>query len=147
MFSRLRMRLSQNYHEAYERDRRWMMQFDIATLEKFVWPLLVGFICLNFLDVYTTTLGLTFGQAFHEQNPLASILFDRQFQGYLIAIAFKYLPLIPLFYLAFVRDRTGEHAMQIRMLKFSAVIALAGADIYLFYVVGIHNLQSLLSLR
>jgi hypothetical protein len=123
-----------------------MMQFDVTTLEKFAWPLLVGFVCLNFLDVYTTTLGLTFGSAFHEQNPLASILFDKQFQGYLLAIIFKYLPLIPLFYLAFITDKSGKHAIQIRMLKLSAVIALAGADIYLFYVVGIHNMQSLLSL-
>ena len=123
-----------------------MAQFEVSTLEKYAWPLLVGFICLNFLDVYQTTLAMTQGAAFHEENPLAAMFFDRQFQGYLTAIAFKYLPLIPFFFLVFVRDRTGVHGTQIKTLKFAAIVALAGANVYLVYVVGIHNLQSLLAL-
>jgi len=120
------------------------MQFDLATLQKFAWPLLVGFICLNFLDVYTTTLAFNFGPLFHEENPLAAALFDQRFQGYLIALLFKYLPMIPLFYIVFVQDKGGKHAMQVRMLKLAAVVALAGADVLLFYVVGINNLQAIL---
>ena len=137
--------MASHYRTVYDRDRKWMMQFDLGTLEKFAWPLFIGFICLNFLDVYTTTLAMNFGPLFHEENPLAAAFFDRQFQGYLLALAFKYLPMIPLFFIVFVQDRSGKYALQIRMLKLAAVIALAAADIILFYVVGINNLHALLS--
>jgi len=130
--------------DAYERDRRWIMQFDVVTMDKFLWPLLVAFICLNFLDVYSTILAMTYGPLFHEQNPLASMLFSQKFQGYLTALVFKYLPLVPMFYIVFATDKSGRHEVQIRLVKFTAVVALTGANILLFYVVGIHNLQSLL---
>jgi hypothetical protein len=138
--------MASHYKSVYERDKKWIMQFEVATLEKFAWPLLIGFICLNFLDVYSTTLAMTKAGLFHEENPIASVLFNHQFQGYLVAIVFKYLPLIPFFFIVFVRDRSGRHEVQIRIIKFSAVVALAGADVLLFYIVGIHNLQSLLAL-
>jgi hypothetical protein len=121
-----------------------MMELPLGTIERFTFPLLVGFVCLNFLDVYTTTLAMTYGSAFRELNPVAALLFDKQFQGYLVAIAFKYLPLIPILYIVFVGDESGRHETQIRTLKFTALVVLAGADIYLLYVVGIHNFQSLL---
>lgn len=137
--------MSSHYRAVYERDKRWIMQFDLGTLQKFVWPLFVAFVCLNFLDVYTTTIAFNFGPLFHEENPLAAALFNQAFDGYLLALAFKYLPMIPLFYLVFVKTKPGRHEMQIRMLKLAAVVSLAGADILLFYVVGINNLQALLS--
>jgi Domain of unknown function (DUF5658) len=121
------------------------MQFNLETLQKFAGLLFVGYVCLNFLDVYATTLAFSYGALFHEENPLAAALFGQHFEGYLLALLFKYLPMIPLFYLVFVKDKAGKHQMEVRMLKLSAVIALAGADLFLFYVVGIHNLQALLS--
>ena len=129
----------------YERDRLWMMQFDIATLQKFAWPLFTAFVCLNFLDVYTTTLAFNFGPLFHEENPLAAALFDKQFQGYVLALVFKYLPILPLFYLVFVQDKHGKHQLEIRMVKLAVVITLAAADLFLLYVVGINNLHALLA--
>ena len=129
----------------HERDKRWILQLDVTTLQRFVWPLFIGFVCLNFLEVYTTTLALNFGPLFHEQNPLAAALFDRQFQGYLLALVFKYLPMVPLFYIVFVQDKAGKHQVEIRTVKLAAVVALAAADMFLLYVVGIHNLQALLS--
>ena len=129
----------------YERDRLWMMQFDIATLQKFAWPLFTAFVCLNFLEVYTTTLAFNFGPLFHEENPLAAALFDKQFQGYVLALVFKYLPILPLFYLVFVQDKHGKHQLEIRMVKLAVVITLAAADLFLLYVVGINNLHALLA--
>ena len=137
--------MSAHYRMVYERDKTWIMQFELSTLQKFAWPLFIGFVCLNFLDVYTTTLAFNFGPLFHEENPLAAALFDKQFQGYVIALILKYLPMLPLFYLVFVQDRHGRHQMQMRMLKLAVVVALAGADIFLFYVVGINNLHALLA--
>lgn len=145
--SRWKTRVADHYHQVYERDREWMMQLDVETLQKFIWPLFIGFVCLNFLDVYMTTLAFDFGPLFHEENPIAAAFFGWQFFGYLLALAFKYLPAIPLFYLVFVQDGTGAHQLEIRMLKLAGVVALAGADIFLFYVVGINNLQALLSVH
>ncbi len=143
--ARWRSRVAGHYKTVYERDRRWIMQFDVGTLQKFAWPLFVGFVCLTFLDVYTTTLAFNFGSLFHEENPLAAALFDLKFRGYLLALAFKYLPMVPLFYLVFMQDKEGRHPLQVRMVKLSAVVALTGADMLLFYVVGINNLHALLS--
>jgi hypothetical protein len=134
-----------HYRVVYERDRQWMMGFNVATLEKFAWPLFIGFLCLNFLDVYTTTLAFNFGPLFHEENPLAAALFNLQFQGYLLALLFKYLPTIPLFYIVFVKDGSRKHELQIRMLKLAGVIALVGADLLLLYIVGINNIGAFMS--
>jgi hypothetical protein len=134
-----------HYREVYARDREWIMRFDVGTLEKFAWPLFIGFLCLNFLDVYTTTLAFNFGPLFHEENPLAAALFNLQFQGYLLALLFKYLPTIPLFYIVFVKDGSRKHELQIRMLKLAGVIALVGADLLLLYIVGINNIGAFMS--
>jgi Domain of unknown function (DUF5658) len=134
-----------HYREVYARDRQWIMGFDVGTLEKFAWPLFIGFLCLNFLDVYTTTLAFNFGPLFHEENPLAAALFNLQFQGYLLALLFKYLPTIPLFYIVFVKDGSRKHELQIRMLKLAGVIALVGADLLLLYIVGINNIGAFMS--
>ncbi|MDG6990742.1 MAG: hypothetical protein JRM99_04890 [Nitrososphaerota archaeon] len=141
---RWKARLVWHYKMASERDKRWIMQLDLETLQEFVWPLFIGFVCLTFLDVYTTTLAFDFGPLFHEENPIAAALFNLQFQGYLLALAFKYLPMLPLFYLVFIQDKTGKHEMQVKTLKLAGLVTLAGADLFLFYVVGINNLHALL---
>jgi hypothetical protein len=144
LVSRLKSRLASHFREVNERDREWMMRFDLGTMQSFLWPLFVAFVCLNFLDVYTTTIAFSFGPLFHEENPIAAALFDGQFRGYLLALVFKYLPMIPLFYLVFVQDGNGEHRLQIRVVKLAALVALAGGDAFLFYIVGINNLHALL---
>jgi Domain of unknown function (DUF5658) len=110
-----------------------------------LWPLFVAYLCLNFLDVYTTTLAIGYGSLFHEANPLAAALFDRQFQGYLAALVLKYLPALPIFYVVFVRDPAGRHQFGIRIVKFSVLVALVGANLLLGYVVWVNNLPSILS--
>ena len=139
--------MARNYREAYARDRKWIMSLDLTLMNKIIWPLFVAFICLSFLDIYTTTLALNFAPLFYEQNPIASALFDKRFDGYLAALAWKYLPVIPLFYIVFVKDTEGRHQVGIRTVKFSALIALIGVDLLLFYIVGINNITALLNLR
>lgn len=144
---RIKHRLADHYHEAYNRDRHWIMSLDVELLNKIIWPLFIGFICLNFLDVYTTTLAMNFAPFFHEENPIAAAMFDKQFQGYVLALVFKYLPVVPLFYIVFVRDPQGKHTFAIKLVRFTALVTLCGADILLFYIVGIHNIESLLTIR
>ncbi len=142
--ARWRAKAASHYERVYARDREWIMQFNLGTMQNIIWPLFVAFICLNFLDVYTTTLAFTFGPLFHEMNPIAAGLFGGQFPGYLLALTFKYLPMVPLFYLVFVQG-DEKNAVQMRILKLAALVSLVGADALLFYVVGINNLSALLS--
>lgn len=138
--------LSDHFREVYERDRQWILQFDLKQLNDFIWPLFIAYLCLNFLDVYMTTLAMNFGPIFTEQNPLAAALFSRQFQGYLFALAFKYLPVLPIFYVVFATDPKNEHPFGLRLVKFSILVALVGMNAVLFYIVGVHNLESFLGL-
>ncbi len=82
---------------------------------------------------------------FKELNPIASALFSMRFDGFLIAIAFKYLPAIPLFYLVFARDSSGLHPFQIRLVRFVGLVALVAADGLLGYIVAWNNIPTLLS--
>ncbi len=84
------------------------------------------------------------GSIFLEHNPIASALFNLQFRGFLIALVFKYLPAIPLFYLVFLKDPHELHAYEVRLVKFAALAALCAADILLLYIVGINNIPTLL---
>jgi Domain of unknown function (DUF5658) len=131
-------------HEVYERDKKWILGLDTKLLNDFLFPLFIAYICLNFLDVYMTTLAMSFGPVFHEENPVAAALFDSSFRGYLLAIVLKYAPVLPIFYVVFSDNRSADHQFGMKLLKFSVLVALAGADLFLFYVVGVHNLVALM---
>ncbi len=134
------------FREAERRDKQFISQLNIRTLNNLLWPLYIGFICLNFLDIYSTLLALNSGEAFRELNPIAAVLFGYRFHGFLIATVFKYLPAIPLFYAVFSGDQRGNRVLEIRLVKFSGLIALIASDIILAYVVGINNIPELVKL-
>jgi len=122
------------------------MSLNIGLIEKLLVPLYIGFLCLDFLDVYSTLLALKATIDFHELNPIASTLFSMRFDGFLIAMIFKYLPAVPLFYLVFVKDPQNKHAFEIRLVRFVALVALVSIDIYLGYVVAWNNIPTLMAL-
>jgi Domain of unknown function (DUF5658) len=136
--------LADHMRQARERDRRFIMGLDLELMDKFLGPLFIAYLCLNFLDVYSTLLALRTA-LFRELNPIASTLFSLHFSGFLIAIALKYLPAIPLFYLTFVKDPHGRHPFQIRLVRFAALVALISADGLLGYIVAWNNIPTLLS--
>jgi hypothetical protein len=122
------------------------MSLNIGLIEKLLIPLYAGFLCLDFLDVYSTLLALkTTTMDFHELNPIASTLFSMRFDGFLIAMVFKYLPAIPLFYLVFVKDHDNKHPFEIRLIRFVALVALVAIDVYLGYVVAWNNIPTLMA--
>ena len=137
-------RLTDGIRRANERDKQFILGLDLDFLDKVVGPLYVGFLCLDFLDVYSTLLAIRSTFQFHELNPIASALFSMKFDGFLIAIAFKYLPAIPLFYLVFVKD-SGAHPFEIRLVRFVGLVALIAADALLGYIVAWNNIPTLLS--
>ncbi len=120
-----------------------VLGLNITLLNDILWPLFIGYLCLNFLDVYSTILALKAGPLFQERNMIAAALFSLQFRGFLIAMLLKYLPAIPLFYLVFLKDPLEIHPYEIRLVKFGALCALCAADLFLLYVVGINNIPLL----
>jgi len=131
-------------NEVRERDRKFIMQIDIKHINSLLWPLYIGFICLEFLDVYSTLVALRGSQVFLELNPIAGTLFSLRFGGFLLAMVLKYLPAVPLFYAVFVKDERGMHPYEIRLVKFIALVALLGADAIMLYVVVVNNLPLLI---
>ena len=117
------------------------MQF----IDKVLGPLYIAFLCLDFLDVYSTLLAIRSTFEFHELNPIASDLFSMKFDGFLIAMAFKYLPAIPLFYLVYAKENKPEHAFQIRLMRFVALVALIAAVGLLGYIVAWNNIPTLMA--
>ena len=138
-------RLTDGIRRANERDREFIMSLNLNFLDKALPPLYAAFLCLDFLDVYSTLLAMKSSFNFHELNPIASALFSMKFDGFLIAVAFKYLPAIPLFYLVYVRDSSGLHPFQIRMVRFVGLVSLVAADALLGYIVALNNIPILLA--
>ena len=144
-FSEWKESVVQDYRRKSERDKRWLMKLNVEFLNKLLWPLYVAFICLNFLDIYSTALAMTSGPAFYELNRFAAALFKLNFTGYLIAVALKFMPALPLFYAVFSKDPKNDHPIEIRVIKYAALVALIVGDMIYLYVVGVNNLPILLS--
>ncbi len=138
-------RLVDGIRRANERDRAFIMSLDMRFLDKVVAPLYVGFLCLDFLDVYSTLLAMRSTFDFRELNPIASALFSMRFDGFLIAMALKYLPAIPFFYLVYVKGPHELHPFEIRLVRFVALVSLVAADAVLGYIVAVNNIPILLS--
>lgn len=121
------------------------MSLDLRKLDNILWPLYVAFICLNFLDLYTTSFTMSNPAVFQERNILAVRLFAMDFQGFLFAILLKFAPTFPLFYAVFLKDPQNKHAHQIRLIKVSAIAALIAGDAFYAWVVLLNNIPVLLS--
>lgn len=135
----------EQYRLASERDKKWIASLNLARLNNILWPLYIGFICLNFLDIYTTSLALSNALVFQERNVLAARLFAMNFQGFLFALIVKFAPAFPLFYAVFLGDPKNKHAQQIRLIKVAAIFALVVGDIFYVWVVLLNNIPVLVS--
>ena len=135
----------EQYRLASERDKRWITSLDLRKIDDILWPLYIAFICLNFLDLYTTSLALSNALVFQERNILAARLFAMNFQGFLFALLIKFAPTFPLFYAVFLGDPENKHAYQIRLIKVAAVAALIVGDAFYVWVVLLNNIPVLLS--
>ena len=136
-------RLIEGIRRANERDRKFIMSLNLNLVEKILLPLFVTYLCLEFLDVYSTMLAIRNSLIFHELNPIASDLFSMRFGGFMLAMVFKYLPGVPLFYAVFVRDPENKHPFGLRMARFVALVSLVSIDAVLLYIVGWNNVPTL----
>jgi hypothetical protein len=131
--------MRERFAEARLRETKYLMSFDLPRLNNKLLILLSLFIVLNFFDAATTLLAINARPNFVELNPIASSLFRLDFPGFLLALTLKYVPAIPLIYATFLP--TDGRTMSIRVVKVSALIALAAADVFYVAVVGSNSLN------
>jgi len=122
----------------------WLNKLNLHALDSVLWPLLTAYLCLNFLDLYTTSIAIGGSQAFQEYNIIAAKLFSMKFGGFLLAIILKFAPVFPLFYAVFSSDRSGKHHLQIRVIKISALLTLVIGDTFYSAIVLLNNIPVLL---
>lgn len=135
MLENARKRMREKFNLARLRETRFLMSFEVASLNIKLAVLLLVFVGLSFLDVLSTLVAINTGPAFVELNPIASGLFGRDFPGFIAALTLKYIPLVPLGYATFAKD-TGQRPLAIRVVKVSTLVALAAADVFYLVVVG-----------
>jgi len=135
MFEKTRGRMRERMAAARIRETKFLMSFDLATVNRRLVILLSVLVTLCFLDVLTTLVALRLGPPFVELNPIASDLFRLDFPGFIVALTLKYIPIVPLAYVTALRT-DGRRAVALRVVKVSALITLIAADILYLAVVG-----------
>ena len=126
-------------------ERKFIYGLNMKLIQRLLWPLFAVFLLLAFADVLTTLIAFASGGGFVELNPFASRLFQLKLPGFILAYFMKYLAAIPLFYMISLKEQMGERGFEVRLLKFTALVVLVGADIYLGCIVLVNNLPSLLA--
>jgi hypothetical protein len=129
---------------AFFEEKSWIQKLDGSKLENLLWVLYILFLCLNFLDIFSTSLVIGPVQNFHEHNVLAARLFAMNFQGFLLALLLKFAPAFPLFYIVFLKDSGKNNSFQIRIVKISALFALIIGHSFYVGVVFFNNLPQLI---
>lgn len=123
-----RRALSDHFREVRERDTRWILQFNVGRLNRWLFPLLVALISLEFADVMLTLAALSVGPPLVELNPIASALFQRQFWGFVFALGLKYIPVLLIAYCVLIGD-WPTRPVRIRVLKLGVLVALIASVI------------------
>ena len=135
MLERERDRMREGYRKARVRETKFLMSFDVSKLNGRLVILLSLFIALNCFDAITTLVAISAGPNFVELNPIAASLFHLSFVGFVGALVLKYMPIVPLAYATHVKENPSR-PLAIRIVKVSAFVALAAADIFYLGVVG-----------
>ena len=136
----------QRYREIRERETKWIMQLDVKRMNRILIPLFLALVLLDFLDVSFTVSALYQGAAFMEFNRVAAALFDLKFWGFILALVFKYVILLPIAYGVHLSERSNR-PVQVRVIKLGTLAGLVGADILMAYIVAADGFNLLYYLR
>ena len=122
------------------RETKFLMSFDLVRVNKWLLILLAVFVALNFFDAFTTLLAIQAGPIFVEHNPIVARLFQLDFAGFVVALVLKYMPVLPLAYATFIGVKESR-GLGLRIVKVSAFMALAAADLFYVFVVSSNSLN------
>lgn len=131
-----------NYTGVKERDERWLMRIDFGRVRMTLFALFAVYVMLNLFDIITTLTAISNGSLFTELNPIAHGLFGLQFSGFILAMVFKFAPVLPLGYGVFVSE-SGKNQIHVRTVKLGVLVTLGAADVLLAVFVA-SNLHTLL---
>jgi hypothetical protein len=105
------------------------------------WALVCALVLINALDFATTLFALSTGR-FYELNRLVAELLARPL-GPLIWLVLKYMPLLPLAYMA--SWRSSRYPLAARIARLNALCVLIALNLVGFYVVFVNNVPQLLA--
>ena len=131
--------------EQGDEKKHWIETINLSGLDDVLWVLYIFFLCLNFLDIFSTSLALGIQSAFQENNILAARLFSMNWQGFLLALILKFSPAFPLFFMVFLKDFGSKYSFQVRIVKVAALFALFFGDSFYVIVVLLNNIPQLIS--
>jgi hypothetical protein len=140
MFEGTRARMRERMAAARLRETKFLMSFDLVSVNKRLLILLLVFVALNFFDAFTTLLAIQAGPVFVEHNPIAAGLFRLDFTGFVVALVLKYMPVLPLAYATFIGAKESR-GLGLRIVKVGAFLALAAADVFYVLVVSSNSLN------
>ncbi len=124
------------------RAEEWAMRASLERISALLFPLLLTLACLSALDVFSTLIGMQ-ARGFQELNPVAAYLFSNHPFGFAAALFVKYLPFIPMGYVALLKADDFRRPTTLRALKLAVFVALIFSNVF-YALVAANNLPQLL---
>lgn len=141
----IRKRIREHYRRIYKRDKELVRSIDIRQLNRWLMFSLSLLSVLFLLDVISTLVAINGMPGFIELNVIVAPLFDRGFEGFLLALALKYYLLLPVAVVISLKPYGTKFDVVVRVAKLGVLTGLiAGNLLYTFIVM--HNAALLLGL-
>lgn len=136
--------ISARFASLHRRAEERVMRADLKQISTLLFPLLLTLASLNSLDVFSTLIGMQ-ARGFQELNPVAAYLFSMQPFGFAVALLVKYLPFIPMGYVALLNADDSRRPMTLRTLKLAVFVALVFSNVF-YALVAANNVPQLITL-
>ena len=143
--TRLRERLQRHFQIVYTRERKFIMGINGKSLERWLKASFYLFFLLYLLDVFSTFTALRFLPEAFERNLFFAYLFESGLTGYLIAIFFKFILILPIMIIVLYPLQRSKNKLVMRILKIASLAGIFAAIIIYSYIVLFNNLPILIS--
>lgn len=136
--------VSERFASLNRRAEEWAMRADLERVDSLLFPLLLTLGALTSLDVVSTLVGMQ-ARGFQELNPVAAYLFSNHPFGFAAALLVKYLPLVPMGWVALLNADEFGRPTAFRALKLGVLLALVFSVVY-YTLVASNNVPQLVAL-
>lgn len=138
-------RMKEHYRVLHERDKQFVRTIDIDQLNRWLIISLATLSIFFFLDVISTLIAMSMHPGFVERNVIAAALFGRGYEGFIVAMALKYYPLLPVAAIVCLKPRGTRFEVAIKTVKLGALTGLVAGNFVAAFIV-VHNLSLLAAL-
>jgi hypothetical protein len=143
--TRIKERLQRHFQIVRERERNFIMGINGNSIEKWLKVSFYLFFLLYLLDVFSTFTALRFLPAAFERNLFFAYLFESGLSGYLVAIFFKFILILPIMIVVLFPLRRSKNELVMRILKIATLAGILAAIIIYSYIVLFNNIPILIS--